>query len=61
MQALNAFLSQIRRDAESFGTDGDATKESEPIEFLEDPQLAGAMREGTKIVHKAAENSIFTK
>lgn len=61
MQALNAFLSQIRRDAESFGTDGDATNEPEPMEFLEDPQLAGAMREGTKIVHKAAENSVFTK
>ena len=30
-------------------------------EILEDPQLAAAMREGTKAAHKAAENSVFTK
>ena len=30
-------------------------------EILEDPQLAAAMREGTMVAHKAAENSIFTK
>ncbi|KAI7859255.1 hypothetical protein BDC45DRAFT_432849 [Circinella umbellata] len=30
-------------------------------QILEDPQLAAAMREGTKAAHKAAENSIFTK
>ncbi|KAI8143838.1 heme oxygenase-domain-containing protein [Fennellomyces sp. T-0311] len=30
-------------------------------EILEDPQLAAAMREGTKVAHKAAENSVFTK
>lgn len=30
-------------------------------EYLETPQLAFAMKEGTKVVHKAAENSIFTK
>jgi hypothetical protein len=29
--------------------------------YLDDPQLASAMREGTKVVHKAAESSIFTK
>ncbi|KAG0186353.1 hypothetical protein DFQ28_007972 [Apophysomyces sp. BC1034] len=29
--------------------------------ILEDPQLAAAMREGTKVVHRAAENSVFTK
>ncbi|KAF7729783.1 Heme oxygenase 2 [Apophysomyces ossiformis] len=34
---------------------------SEEDAFLEDPQLATAMREGTKVMHKAAENSIFTK
>ncbi|KAI8076523.1 heme oxygenase-domain-containing protein [Gilbertella persicaria] len=30
-------------------------------EYLLDPQLASAMKEGTKIVHSAAENSAFTK
>ncbi|KAI8886696.1 hypothetical protein K501DRAFT_213212 [Backusella circina FSU 941] len=30
-------------------------------EILSDPELASAMREGTKIVHSAAENSVFTK
>lgn len=34
--------------------------EQEP-EYLEDPQLASAMREGTKVVHRAAETSVFTK
>ncbi|KAI7868706.1 hypothetical protein BDF14DRAFT_1966195 [Spinellus fusiger] len=29
--------------------------------ILEDPQLAGAMREGTKAIHRAAEQSVFTK
>lgn len=58
MQALNAFLSQIRHDAEALG--GDESSQAQ-IEFLEDPQLAAHMREGTKIVHRAAENSVFTK
>ena len=35
-------------------------KVTEP-EYLEDPQLASAMREGTKVVHRAAETSVFTK
>ncbi|KAI9014476.1 heme oxygenase-domain-containing protein [Phycomyces nitens] len=30
-------------------------------DILEDPQLASAMREGTKAIHKAAEESVFTK
>jgi hypothetical protein len=30
-------------------------------EFLSDPQLASAMKEGTKVVHTAAEKSVFTK
>ncbi|KAI8991242.1 heme oxygenase-domain-containing protein [Mycotypha africana] len=30
-------------------------------DYLETPELASAMREGTKIVHSAAENSVFTK
>ncbi|KAL0077857.1 heme oxygenase-domain-containing protein [Phycomyces blakesleeanus] len=29
--------------------------------ILENPQLASAMREGTKAIHKAAEESVFTK
>jgi hypothetical protein len=35
-------------------------KEPEP-EVLENPELASAMREGTKVIHRAAETSIFTK
>ncbi|KAJ8662934.1 hypothetical protein O0I10_001110 [Lichtheimia ornata] len=35
--------------------------ESHNDDFLKDPQLAAAMREGTKEAHKAAENSVFTK
>lgn len=35
--------------------------ESHDDDFLKDPQLAAAMREGTKEAHKAAENSVFTK
>ncbi|KAI8093687.1 heme oxygenase-domain-containing protein [Halteromyces radiatus] len=30
-------------------------------EILEDPQLAQKMREGTKVVHRAAETSVFTR
>ncbi|KAM3578339.1 hypothetical protein VKS41_009240 [Umbelopsis sp. WA50703] len=60
VQALNAFLSQVRREAE--GEDGSPKPEEEvDPELLEDPQLAAAMREGTKAVHRAAENSVFTK
>jgi hypothetical protein len=63
VQALNAFLNQIRQDVEIIqgGHPNLNSKEPEPIEFLEDPQLAAHMREGTKAVHKAAENSVFTK
>ncbi|KAI8379751.1 heme oxygenase-domain-containing protein [Radiomyces spectabilis] len=33
--------------------------QDDPI--LENPELASAMREGTKVVHRAAESSVFTK
>lgn len=57
---MNAFLSQIRREAE--GEEGSPKLEEHVApELLEDPQLAAAMREGTKAVHRAAENSVFTK
>ncbi|CAO3698262.1 unnamed protein product [Rhizopus stolonifer] len=36
------------------------SKKPEP-EILENPELASAMREGTKVVHRAAETSVFTK
>ncbi|CEP11162.1 hypothetical protein [Parasitella parasitica] len=38
-------------------------KVEDPVEpdYLEDPQLASAMREGTKVIHRAAETSIFTR
>jgi hypothetical protein len=63
VQALNAFLSQIRQETDIIqdGHPNPGHKQPEAIDFLEDPQLAGAMREGTKAVHKAAENSVFTK
>lgn len=37
------------------------TQQKKGQEFLSDPQLAFAMKEGTKVVHTAAENSVFTK
>ncbi|CAO3613749.1 unnamed protein product [Mucor hiemalis] len=37
------------------------TKQKKNQEYLSNPQLASAMKEGTKVVHSAAENSIFTK
>ncbi|KAI7894229.1 heme oxygenase-domain-containing protein [Mucor mucedo] len=37
------------------------TQQKKGQEFLSDPQLAFAMKEGTKVVHTAAEDSIFTK
>jgi uncharacterized protein (UPF0216 family) len=37
------------------------TKSKKNQDFLSDPQLAMAMKEGTKVVHSAAENSLFTK
>ncbi|KAI8344377.1 heme oxygenase-domain-containing protein [Chlamydoabsidia padenii] len=36
-------------------------KYQEHQEILDDPQLAMAMRQGTKVVHRAAENSVFTR
>jgi len=37
------------------------TKSKKSQDFLSDPQLAMAMKEGTKVIHSAAENSVFTK
>ncbi|KAG0749620.1 hypothetical protein G6F62_000364 [Rhizopus arrhizus] len=56
VESLNQFLqkSQFEQDQQQkiTGTQSD---------ILENPQLASAMREGTKVVHKAAETSVFTK
>lgn len=52
VQLLNQFLPDDQLE-KLFSDDADI--------ILDDPQLAGAMREGTKAAHKAAENSIFTK
>lgn len=56
IESLNQFLqkSQFEQDQQQkiTGTQSD---------ILENPQLASAMREGTKVVHKAAETSVFTK
>lgn len=37
------------------------TQSKKGQEYLSNPQLAFAMKEGTKVVHSAAENSVFTK
>ncbi|KAI7898656.1 heme oxygenase-domain-containing protein [Cokeromyces recurvatus] len=37
------------------------TQSKKGQDYLSDPQLASAMKEGTKVVHSLAENSIFTK
>ncbi|CAO3610507.1 unnamed protein product [Cunninghamella blakesleeana] len=37
------------------------TKPKDELPILENPELASAMKEGTKKVHRAAESSVFTK
>ncbi|ORZ21542.1 hypothetical protein BCR42DRAFT_321343 [Absidia repens] len=44
---------------ETYPIKNDKCQESK--EILDDPQLALAMRQGTKVVHRAAENSVFTR
>ncbi|KAI8384436.1 heme oxygenase-domain-containing protein [Radiomyces spectabilis] len=65
---LNQFLTQAQLDTlfEKRGKPEEPVvpaEEQKAIEeqLLEDPQLASAMREGTKVVHRAAETSVFTK
>lgn len=59
VQMLNQLLSESSFST-LFGQEDKDALQKEP-EYLKDPQLAGAMREGTMVAHKAAENSIFTK
>lgn len=54
---LNQFLQ--RTELEHLVTP-ESPKQPEP-EVLENPELASAMREGTKVIHRAAETSVFTK
>ncbi|KAI8331986.1 heme oxygenase-domain-containing protein [Choanephora cucurbitarum] len=61
VKMLNRFLDKTQLE-----TLFDIKQEQEPEkvaepEYLEDPQLASAMREGTKVVHRAAETSVFTR
>lgn len=58
VKVLNQFLTVAQLD-NLFGENRPDFEQEEPI--LEDPQLAQAMREGTKVVHRAAETSIFTR
>ncbi|KAI9480330.1 MAG: heme oxygenase-domain-containing protein [Benjaminiella poitrasii] len=53
-QLENIFEIKVNENQEAI------TPESES-DYLEDPQLASAMREGTKVVHRAAETSVFTR
>lgn len=55
---LNQFLKVTELEA-VFNQNNVPTLQEESI--LEDPQLAQAMREGTKVVHRAAETSVFTR
>ena len=61
---LNRFLDKSQLE-QLFDIKAEEPKEEIKIEqepeYLEDPQLASAMREGTKVVHRAAETSVFTK
>ena len=66
MNQLNKFLDKSQLEALFDIKPKDTVDElkvEEPVEpeYLQDPQLASAMREGTKVVHRAAETSVFTK
>ncbi|KAG0168484.1 hypothetical protein DFQ28_006946 [Apophysomyces sp. BC1034] len=60
VKLLNQFLTEAQREM-LFGNNEAAPAKSEEDDILADPELASAMREGTKVVHRAAETSIFTK
>ncbi|CAO3590720.1 unnamed protein product [Absidia cylindrospora] len=60
VKSLNQFLTVAQLDA-LFGEDRPVDDRKEEEDILEDPQLAQAMREGTKVVHRAAETSVFTR
>ncbi|KAG1437836.1 hypothetical protein G6F56_012910 [Rhizopus delemar] len=54
VQSLNQFLQKPQLEQEQ-------QKKLTQSEILQHPELASAMREGTKVVHRAAETSVFTK
>jgi hypothetical protein len=63
---LNRFLDNSQLAALFENRDIEKLEVVEPTpatgpEYLDDPQLASHMREGTKVVHRAAETSIFTR
>ncbi|KAI8091242.1 heme oxygenase-domain-containing protein [Gilbertella persicaria] len=61
VEMLNRFLDKSQLETLfDIKQEEEAQAEPEP-EYLEDPQLASAMREGTKVVHRAAETSVFTR
>jgi hypothetical protein len=53
VKMLNGFLEKAKLE--------NILEQDQQEEYLEDPQLAMAMREGTKVIHRAAETSVFTK
>ncbi|KAI8888266.1 hypothetical protein K501DRAFT_210725 [Backusella circina FSU 941] len=53
VKMLNGFLEKAKLE--------NIMEQEQKQEYLEDPQLAMAMREGTKVIHRAAETSVFTK
>ncbi|KAI8065095.1 heme oxygenase-domain-containing protein [Gongronella butleri] len=55
---LNQFLTASQLDHVFLENDSEPAV---PSPVLEDPQLASAMREGTKVIHRAAESSVFTR
>lgn len=63
VKMLNKFLDKSQLEALfdiKDRTHIEEPKVEEP-EYLEDPQLASAMRKGTEVVHRAAQSSSFTK
>ncbi|KAI8337314.1 heme oxygenase-domain-containing protein [Blakeslea trispora] len=61
VKTLNRFLDKSQLETLFEIKQDEEEKEKAEPEYLEDPQLASAMREGTKVVHRAAETSVFTK
>lgn len=61
-QLASLFENRTANDIEELQVPEKTTPETVPEpDYLEDPQLAAAMREGTKVVHRAAETSVFTR
>ncbi|KAI7902125.1 heme oxygenase-domain-containing protein [Cokeromyces recurvatus] len=61
VKMLNQFLDRSQLENIFNIKSENEVKVEESTDYLKDPQLASAMREGTKAVHRAAETSVFTR